>query len=293
MAIKWSNDLLRILRRLGVGFVFGAIFFSLTGIAHAADAARARYTLAIVPYQLPLTAHKDWIPVAKYLSERVGADIELRVYRSFPSFETELFQGVPDFAFINPYHQVMAHRRHGYIPLVRSNENLQGILVVPRDAPVRSVKDLEGKAIVFPSPNAFAASLYLRAILTEREKIRFTPVYLDSHNEVYHHVALGQAAAGGGVRGTLTQESPRVQEQVRVLFETPAMVSHPLTAHPRVPVNIRAAVAKALLDLGMQPNGKQMLERIQLDSPVAADQKRDYQPLEQLHLEKYVALPQQ
>jgi len=193
-------------RRLLRAFVAGAC-----ACAVGARAAPKGYTLAVVPYRLPLAAHQDWGPLAEHLSERLKAHIELKVHDSFARFEAELFRGAPDFVFMNPYHQVMAYKRAGYLPLVRSSEPLTGALVVRHDSPAASVKDLNGKILAFPSPNAFAASLYMRALLTERHKIRFTPYYLDSHSEVYRHVILGEAAAGGGVRHTLEREPPEVR----------------------------------------------------------------------------------
>jgi len=257
--------------------------------AHS-NAPRPHYILAVVPYDLALSAYKEWAPVVERLSDQLGIDIEIRVYRTFAAFETELFQGKPDLAFVNPYHQLVAHRRHRYIPLVRSSEALKGILVVSVDSPVKSTRELEGSIVAFPSPNAFAASLYMRALLAEREHVRVTPHYLDSHNEVYRHVILDQARAGGSTRASLANERPQIREQLRILYETPPMVPHALTAHPRVPAPVREGLIRAVLDLAKKPEGQERLVRIQLGSPQAADQQRDYQPLEQLHLDKYAVM---
>jgi len=280
------------LRKIGLLLGTLAAFGLLPTATLHADTTRARYTLAVVPYELPLAARKDWMPIVQHLSKRLDADIELRVYRTFTAFEGELFQGTPDFAFINPYHQLIAYRRHGYLPLVRSGQPLRGILVVPKDSPVTSLKDLDGKTIAFPSPNAFASSLYMRALLAEREHLRFNPRYLDSHNEVYRHVMLDEAQAGGSTAVTLAHERPELQSQLRVLYVTPPTVSHPLTVHPRVPAAVRAAMTQAILELDTQAEGKNKLARAQLSAPLIADQQRDYQPLEQLHLERYVVITQ-
>jgi phosphonate transport system substrate-binding protein len=260
--------------------------------AHAAETARTRYTFSVVPVQLPLATYKDWMPVVDHLSKQLNADIELRVYRSFAEYEAELSQGIPDFSLMGPYHQIIGHRRQGYIPLVRSSQMLKGILVVPRDSPAKTVKDLSGKVIAFPSPNSLAASLYIRALLTEREHVQFTPRYLDSHNDVYRHVILRQTDAGGGIQLSLSQQPQDVQTKLRVLYETPPMVPHPLSVHPRIPAAVRAAMVQAIFDLAKTEQGQKDLARVQMSHPQTADHRRDYQPLEQLHLEKYVVTPQ-
>lgn len=272
-------------RRLLRAFIAGA-----GACVFGARAAPKGYTLAVVPYRLPLAAHQDWGPLAEHLGERLKAHIELKVHDSFVRFEEELFRGAPDFVFMNPYHQVVAYKRAGYLPLVRSSKPLTGALSVRHDSPAASVKDLNGKILAFPSPNAFAASLYMRALLTERHKIRFTPYYLDSHNEVYRHVILGEAAGGGGSRHTLEREPPEVQAKLRVLYETPAAVSHPFAAHPRIPAAVREAATQAILDLGAADAARALLERTQLSDPVRADYRRDYRPLERLRLDRYAAV---
>jgi phosphonate transport system substrate-binding protein len=270
-----------------------ALFFVVAVTAQTpAQPARPRYILSVVPFQLPVATHKDWAPMVEHLTKSLNADVELRVYRAFSEYESELFQGIPDFSFMGPYLQVIAYKRQGYIPLVRSSQMLKGILVVPRDGPYKTVKDLTGKIIAFPSPNSLAASLYIRALLTEREHVRFTPRYLDSHNDVYRHVMLHQTDAGGGIRLTLAHQPQDVQAKLRIIYETPPMVPHPLSAHPRVPAAVRAALIQAILDLDKTPNGREYLAKLQLGAPQQADQQRDYAPLESLHLEKYVVMTQ-
>lgn len=269
-------------------FVLAAFFFG--PLQHARGAEKKTYVLAVVPHQLPMLVYKEWTPLVELLSQRLNAEIELKVYRTIPRFEADLFAGVPDFAFMNPYHQVIAKRKQGYIPLVRGGKPLSGVLVVRRDSPIQSVKELNKRTLAFAAPNAFGSSLYMRALLTEQFKIRFTPYYVDAHNEVYRHVIFGEAVAGGGIKHTLEIEPKTVSEQLRILFETPKTASHCLSAHPRTPAAVRQAIIGTILELGTRKSEEKWLEKIQLAAPIKADYVRDYRPLEALGLEKYVVV---
>ena len=251
------------------------------------------YSLAVVPQFTPSEVHRNWSPIVEKLSRATGRQLEIKIYPSIQKFETAFLNGEIDLVFMNPYHAVMAKRAQGYIPLVRDDANrLIGILLVQRDSPIKSIKELNGKALAFPAPNSFAASLYIRALLADQEKIKIIPLYLKTHSNVYRHVIMGEAVAGAGVNNTLKREPPEVQAQLRLLFETPGVPSHPLVAHPRVPEGLRQTVTNTLLEMQNDPAGQKLLTDIQMPKPVRADYAKDYQPLEKLGLEKYLVIEQ-
>ena len=251
------------------------------------------YILAVVPQFTPSEVHRNWSPIIEKLSRATGRQLEIKIYPSIQKFETAFLNGEIDLVFMNPYHAVMAKRAQGYIPLVRDDANrLIGILLVQRDSPIKSIKELNGKALAFPAPNSFAASLYIRALLADQEKIKIIPLYLKTHSNVYRHVIMGEAVAGAGVNNTLKREPPEVQAQLRLLFETPGVPSHPLVAHPRVPEGLRQTVTNTLLEMQNDPAGQKLLTDIQMPKPVRADYAKDYQPLEKLGLEKYLVIEQ-
>ena len=274
------------LARVRMARLAGLLLATLTQIAAAAEP----LTLALVPRSPPAIMHRQWTPFAERVAEATGVGVRLRIYSSFPAFESDVRRGIPDLVFHNPYQQLVAYQVQGYIPLVRNGARpLTGVLVVRHDSPVRTLDDLNGADIAFPHPTAFAASLYMRALLQDKEKIRFHAHYLTTHGNVYRHVILGRVAAGGGVNMTLEREPPETQRALRVLYITPPTPSHPLSAHPRVPAAVREALIQAVLGLNQDEDGRALLRRVDLAEPVRADQRRDYQPLERLHLERYAS----
>jgi phosphonate transport system substrate-binding protein len=248
------------------------------------------YTLSVVPQFTPVDIGLRWSPVLAYLEKETGINLQLRVVDRYPKFEADFLAGIPDFVFLNPWHAVMAMKAQGYVPLLRGGDPVNGILVVDRGGPVRRLADLNGKTLAFPSPNAFGASLYLRALLAEKESVAFTPVYVGTHQNVYRHVLLGEVAAGGGIGATLEKEPAAVQSRLTVLYSTPGVVSHPLAAHPRVPAEVRARLAAALLKLDRDPAGRKLLVAVELDRTQAADYARDYAPLEKMRLGHYTQI---
>lgn len=241
-------------------------------------------SVAIVP-QFPATQiHAEWQPVLDRVSAATGLRFELVFHERIPDFEKAFLEGQQDIVFLNPYHAVMARRAQGYEPLLRDQTPLTGILVVRKDSGIRSLADLAGKEIAYPAPNAFGASLYMRALLAAQPGLVTHPVYVETHGNVYRRVALGDFVAGGGVNQTLADMPAGLRDLLRVLYETPPAASHPLCAHPRVPPDVRLRLRDAIIALRGDASGRLLLSAARLPLPEPADYARDYAPLEGLGL---------
>lgn len=268
------------------------IFLCLLGLLQAplVRAEGATLSIGIVP-QFPMgEIASDWTPVLRELSKAAGLTLKLSFYTTIPDFEAAFLKGAVDVAYLNPYHAVMAKKAAGYEPIIRDGRHkLKGILVVRKDSPLTRLEQLNEAVIGFPAPNAFGASLYMRAILTEQAGLRFTPKYLNTHTNVYLHVSGGRLPAGGGIRQTLESEPPEIRESLRVLYETPETHPHPVVVHPRVPAELRRALQDAFVALGARADATPLLQRILMPSPVKTSYA-DYASLDKLHLERYVVL---
>ncbi|MCK4742680.1 MAG: phosphate/phosphite/phosphonate ABC transporter substrate-binding protein [Sulfuriflexus sp.] len=246
------------------------------------------YKLAIVPQYTPLFIFRNWRPLVEQIEKDTGIRLEINTYKTFNQFIKALQNGEPDFSYLSPYHLVLARKKQDYIPLLRDGDKrLVGIVVVPNESKLQEINELNGKTIAFPSPNAFAASLYMRAWLREKIGIDFTPNYVGTHGNVYRNVVHGFVSAGAGVNSTLASQPKPLQESLRVLYEIPGVASHPLAAHSRVPTKIREALVKGIYSLSQSERGRKLLSAIQIAKPVAADYAADYAFLEKLNLEKY------
>lgn len=244
--------------------------------------------LTVVPRSPPPETHREWSPFVERLSRDIGKPVTLKIFSGISEYEQFTLSAHADLTFSNPYQFVQLHNKLGFIPLVRDDaERLSGALVVRSNDTLQSVRDLDGQIIAFPHPNAFGASLYMRALLTTEFGIRFTPTYVSTHGNVYRSVILEKARAGGGVNVTLNKEPPAVRNQLRVLYETPGLAPHPLSAHPRLSTALRDKVQAAILHMADDEAGRAILSRITITKPVKADYALDYQLLERLHLETF------
>lgn len=247
------------------------------------------YSVGIVPQFEISRLHSIWRPVLNHLEEQTGFKFKIQGSPSIPDFEKALLAGEFDFAYMNPYHMVLANQAADYHPIIRDHgRKLQGVLVVRKDSPITDIKQLDGKSAAFPSPNALGASLLMRAELSNRHGVTIKPRYVKTHDSVYMNVVLGQTDAGGGVQKTLGKQKASVKDRLRVLYRTEKVEPHPLAAHPRINKNTVSQIQKALVDLGQTSSGQKLLSNIPVKK-IGLASMDDYLALKQMELDKFSA----
>jgi phosphonate transport system substrate-binding protein len=248
--------------------------------------AQNTYTFGVVPQFEPRKLSAIWTPILQELERRTGLQFQMVGAARIPEFEGEYEVGKYDFAYMNPYHALIAKGTQSYEPIVRDgSEKLFGIVVAAKDGPYTSLRELNGKSIAFPSPNSLGASLLVRSDL-DKQHIKFLPVWAQTHTSAYLNVVLGKVEAAGGVMGTLKQQPQAVQDKLRVIYETRRISPHPIVAHPRVPAADREKVRKALLEMGATTEGAALLAKIPMPQVVNASFD-DYKEIKGWGLEKY------
>lgn len=244
------------------------------------------YVFGAVPQFEPQKLNNIWRPLLKELEKRTGLKFKMQGSSKIPAFEKSFVEGEFDFAYMNPYHMIVAEQKQGYIPIVRDHgRQLFGILVVKKDSAFQKIEDLHGKNIAFPAPNALGAALLMRADLT-KFGIDFSPLYVKTHSSVYLHVALGLTQAGGGVKGSFNRQGEDIKNSLRIIYETKRMPPHPVAAHPRVPEHVIKQVQKAFLDIGATPAGKMMLSKVPIKK-IGTAELQEYMILKEWGLEKF------
>lgn len=243
-----------------------------------------KYTFGAIPQTDQKEVFSTWVPIIEKLEKKTGFKIKIITADGIDKFGEALYKGSIDIAYSNPYNTLLAYNKLGYTPLFASSEKLNGIVVVKKDSPIKDIADLNGKKIAFPSKTAVGASLLVRAELNGLHGINFEEEYVKNHNSVYLNVAKGFADAGGGVGKTFKQQPPEISDNLRVIYETAFIPSHPIIVHPRMGKENIAKIKAALLEI--YEEDKSLFAAIPMGNikDVTID---DYKVMEKLNLEKY------
>jgi phosphonate transport system substrate-binding protein len=253
--------------------------------SYSVKAEEKQFTVGIVPQFEASKLHSIWRPILDKISEKTNLVFRIFGSTTIPSFEQEFIEGKFDFAYMNPYHLVIANKQAGYIPLVRdTGRMLHGVLVVRSDSNITSPAQLDGATLAFPAPNALGASLLMRQELTDNFNIDFKSIFVKTHDSVYLNVLLGETDGGGGVQKTLSRQKNQYKNALKILHRTKEVVPHPFVVHPSVPVDVRIRVRQAFIQLG--ETNSDLLAAIPIKK-IGEASLSDYQPIADLGLERF------
>ena len=210
--------------------------------------------LGVVPQQSPLKLSKKWLKITDYLYKETGIKVVFKTERSIPTFEKELYLGNYDIAYMNPYHFIVANKKQNYEAFTRADKNIQGILLGKEKNIELTRENLKGKTILFPAPNAFAATLLTKFELRTKYGIDLDKeskvLYVNSHDSVYKGISRDIGYLGGGIIRTFNNFIDKNdKDKINIVYKTKAYPSHPIAAHPRLDKTLVKKIQDAFLTM--------------------------------------------
>lgn len=211
--------------------------------------------LGVFPYVTPVQLVKFHNPLRTFLQETLGRPVVLETAPSFPEFVARTRQARYDYVLTAPHLGRLAEVRDGHHPLVKTGHQVQGVYLVPKDSPIRTLADLEGKSIMMVGEAAILTQLAVHQLaglgLRDGENLEIRRTR--THNNAMYASLRGDADVS--LTGILLFEKIQLQEKekVRVLDKTPGVPGFILLAAPEVPENERDKVRQALLGFVDRP----------------------------------------
>ena len=238
------------------------------GGSGATPGAVAERSVGVVPQFSPIVTAERWQPLLNEISRQTGGMLRFATATNITKFEERAVRGEYDYVYLNSLLFQQALAPQGYRALVRDEKPLHGIVVVRHDGP-KSLDELTGKILAFPSPRAFGATLLTRADL-KRLNIRHDVSYLGTHESVYQSIAQGRHVAGGGVQRSFDLLPAAQRHGLRILHTTAPAPAHVIAVHARVPAPETERVRQTLLKLHEQPVGAAQLGKLGMRRLVVA-----------------------
>jgi phosphonate transport system substrate-binding protein len=224
-----------------------------------------------------------WNPILEYVSRTSAVPLKLGMGKT--SEETTRMMVRGDFAFVFTNRLFTPARVSlGYRVIARPDcPGVQGNVVVRGGSPIRSLEDLGGKTVAFPSREAFFGYwLPMDAIL--RAKIAVQPIFAGNQEGALAQLEAGRVDAAAVNGSIMHGYARRMKLEFRVIWESAVYPDHCIMAAPTVPRDVVAAIRNAFIGMSASREGRAVLasvaEGLGLAAPVGFVEARDaeYEP---------------
>lgn len=220
-------------------------------------------------YGINLTA-AYWNPIITYVTEKSGVRLQLKIGRTSADTTAYVLAQEVDFVFTNhlfsPEREQLGWKVFGR----RMTPPVQGQIIVPADSPITELKQLEGKEVAFPGPEATVAYKFTAAQLMNR-KIDFKTVFGGNMDGALAQLFSGKVAAVGANSQLAEGYARREGKKYRVLWSSPPLHDLALMASSKIPEATRLAVAKAFTGMHLDPKGREILQQVSLQVGLTAE----------------------
>ena len=200
-----------------------------------------------------------WNPILSYVTQKSGVPLELKLNKTSQENTAIAETGLYDFLYTNHFF-TPEREKLGYRVIARpAGPDIRSQIVVLKDSPIRTIRELAGTEMAFPTPDGFTG-YWLPMDMLVRAGVKVKPVFTGNQEAAYGNVRDGRAAAAAANSITLQNYARRTQFEYRVLWTSDAYKDLCIMAHPKAPKEKVAAVQAALVGMASDPQGRRILQ---------------------------------
>jgi phosphonate transport system substrate-binding protein len=257
-----------------------AFLVALTGCARQEPAPPPRKApetkllIGLIPERNIFKQMERYEPLAEYLFRKTGAKVSLKILPRYGNIIENFQSSGLDGAFFGSFTYALAHAKTGVEVLARpvaldNTSTYHGLIFVRKGGGIRTARDMKGKRFAFVDKATTAG--YLLPLeyfhdhgIPEYKGYLKEAYFTGTHEDAVHDVLSGKAdigAAKNTVFNRLAKEDPRIGKDLVVLARSPDVPENALALRKDLEAPVRSRLKEALLNMHMDPDGKQVLER--------------------------------
>jgi phosphonate transport system substrate-binding protein len=224
----------------------------------SANAVQKPLSFAVMRERSAILTAQYWNPILQYIGQRSGVPLQLKLVKTDAEYSAMIRRGEFDFIYTN-YNFIPENEAAGYKVFARPVESsIRSQIIVLADSPLRTLADLQGKDVAFPSTEAFTGyQVPMDALL--HTGIQVKPLFSGTQEGALGQLVSGRVAAAG-VNSQVAREFARRQEvSYRMLWSSEEYPNIPLSVHPSVPKAVVQAVRDAFIGMETDPQGAKIL----------------------------------
>ena len=222
------------MRRLQTAILLCIVLFATALLPNQAAWAKDALVMGVHPYKPVQELHKMFKPIADYISQKLGVPVELTFGKSYEDTAEKLGKGEIDFSFLGPTTYAKFSGIYHLKPLVQIVNNgkpsFDGVIVVKKGSPIKTIKDLKGRSFAFGDRNSTLTHVVpLYMLMNEGITVRDLGkhAFVGSHDNVALGIITGMFDAGG----LMPDIAKKYEEQgLVVIVKQPELPEHVFAA---------------------------------------------------------------
>ena len=220
----------------------------------------------------------------KYIEKKLGIPVQLVDRENYDEMNALLENGGVDVAFVCAGPYVEGKTKFGMellaMPLVKGKPIYYSYIIVPQDSPAKSLRELRGKVFAFTDPKSNSGKLvptYMLARMKQTPESFFSRVeFTFGHDKSIRAVAQ-QLVDGAAVDSLIweytARNNPELTARTRIIEKSEPYGIPPVVVRPGMNSDLKKRLKQVLLSVAQDPEGKEILTGMMIDSFVAGDDR--------------------
>jgi phosphonate transport system substrate-binding protein len=236
---------MKIITKLTGLLLSAALMLPLTALADA----NKELLFGSVAMDIPAVMHKRLKPLTRYLSEKLGRPVSLKLSPNMGAAIKEVANKNVDLAYLTPVAYLKAHKKGGAKivakTVTKGKASFQLMIVVKKDSPYQTVADLKGKSFAFGDKRA----------LLQRAAVVGAGINMEdfsSYKFIGHYDNIARAVVNGDFEAGILKDTMAFAWQnkgLRILAESPALPPYNIAAKGDIDDDTLAKLKEAFLSL--------------------------------------------
>jgi phosphonate transport system substrate-binding protein len=244
---------------------------ALRGVPAAADEA---LIFGVLNQQSPALTAERWNPILHYLAAVSGVPLVLKMGPTVDETNAMMARSVFDLMFTNHNFQ-SEFDGIGYRVIARwAGEPIRTVIAVSADSPIRHLRELEGKAVAFPSKEAFVGYA-VPLVALRNARVSVSEVFAGNQEGAMAQLKARRVAAAAVNSRFLSQYAEREGVKFREIYVSEGFPELAVIVHPRVPATTVDNLRRALIGMADDPAAAPVLARVKFKGFAPASD-RDY-----------------
>lgn len=230
------------------------------GMGSVCQSVAAPLSFGVLNQQSAQLTAERWNPLLKYVEEKAGVSLHLKMGPTVLETDTMMGRGEFDFMFTNHNFQ-REYDKVGYRVIARwAGDPIRCAFVVTEDSPISKLEDLNGKSVAYPSVDAFVAYA-VPSVTLNRKGIKEVEIFAGNQDGALAQLKFKRVDAAAVNSRFLKQYTERNNVRFKVIYESDGYPDLAIIAHPRLSAEIVEKVRQAFLGMKHDPSAADMLAK--------------------------------